>query len=213
MPQKKRNEARNESRDAASGAAPNAARRSERARTAILEAALELARDEGYARLSMEGIARRAGVGKQTIYRWWPSKAAVIFDAILDQNSQPSGEVLIPDTGDLESDLRGLIRATVAELRDAPTDRLQRALVAEIQGDLDVANDLVERLLQPQMQAVAARIEAAVLAGQASESVDPEVVLELIFGPIVHRWLLRTGELSDAYSDRLTAAVMRALRP
>jgi hypothetical protein len=63
------------------------------------------------------------------------------------------------------------------------------------------------------MQAVAARIEAAVLAGQASESVDPEVVLELIFGPIFHRWLLRTGELSDAYSDRLTAAVMRALRP
>ncbi|WP_373456817.1 MULTISPECIES: TetR/AcrR family transcriptional regulator [Brevibacterium] len=80
---------------------PNVARRSERARTAILTSALQLARDVGYSRMSIEGIAADAGVGKQTIYRWWPSKAAVVFDAILEQNSQDGGEVVIPDTGDV----------------------------------------------------------------------------------------------------------------
>ncbi|WP_373456818.1 MULTISPECIES: TetR-like C-terminal domain-containing protein [Brevibacterium] len=111
------------------------------------------------------------------------------------------------------ADLRTLIRATVTELRDASTDRLQRALVAEVQADLDVSRDLVERLLRPQMEATALRVEAAVVVGQASESVDSELVVELIFGPIFHRWLLRTGELNDAYADRLTAAVLRTIRP
>jgi AcrR family transcriptional regulator len=192
---------------------PKASRRSQRARTAILTAALEQARTLGYARMSIEGIAAAAGVGKQTIYRWWPSKAAVVFDAILDQNTQDGGEVVLPDSGDLEADLSSLIRATVAELADVSTDRLQRALVAEIQTDLDVASDLVRRLLRPQMDATVARIESAIAAGQASESVPAEIVVELIFGPILHRWLLRTGELGDAYADQLTGAVLRAVRP
>ena len=58
-------------------------RRNEASRRAILAAAFELVQEVGYAKLSIEGIAARAGVGKQTIYRWWPSKGAVLFDAFL----------------------------------------------------------------------------------------------------------------------------------
>src|SRR5690606_13055468 len=82
---------------------PGSSRRSEASRRAILTAAFELAGEVGYAKLSIEGIAARAGVGKQTIYRWWPSKGAVLFDAILSLSEGPEGSAL-PDTGDLEAD-------------------------------------------------------------------------------------------------------------
>src|SRR5690625_7665932 len=93
---------------------PDASRRSDRARRAILAATRDLVADVGYTRLTIEGIAAAAGVGKQTIYRWWRSKAAVLFDAILEANSQEEGSVVLANTGDLESDLRLVLRGPVA---------------------------------------------------------------------------------------------------
>lgn len=192
---------------------PDASRRSDRARRAILSATRELISDVGYARLSIEGIASAAGVGKQTIYRWWRSKAAVVFDAILEANSQDGGSVALPDTGDFESDLRAVLRGTVAALTEPATDRLQRAITAEIQTDLVVADELVHRLLRPQLDATAARITAAVQAGQAGESVNPQLAAELLFGPVFHRWLLRTGPLDDEFADGVLAMVLAGLWP
>lgn len=163
--------------------------------------------------MSIEGIAAAAGVGKQTIYRWWPSKAAVVFDAILEANSHEGGSVALPDTGDLESDLRLVLRETIAALKDPANDRLQRALTAEIQTDLGVADELVRRLLRPQLDATAARIRAGVQAAQIEKSVDPELAVELVFGPVFHRWLLRTGELDDEFADGVLALVLTGLRP
>ena len=82
---------------------PNPERRSDRARKAILAAALELSRDPGFEATSVEAIARRAGVGKQTIYRWWPSKGAVVLEAL---NEQAGATLAFPDTGDVVADLR-----------------------------------------------------------------------------------------------------------
>nr|WP_035719276.1 TetR/AcrR family transcriptional regulator [Gordonia shandongensis] len=192
---------------------PDASRRSERARRAILSAARGLAREVGYGRMSIEGIAAAAGVGKQTIYRWWPSKAAVLFDAILESNSFESGVVGVPDTGNLESDLRMVLRGAAAELRDPATDRLQRTLTAEVQADRAIADELVRRLLRPQLDATAARIEEGIRAGQVDSSVDPGLAVELIFGPVFHRWALRTGDLDDAFVDGLLALVLTGLRP
>lgn len=192
---------------------PDASRRSDRARRAILSATRGLVADVGYTRLSIEGIAAAAGVGKQTIYRWWPSKAAVVFDAILDANSREEGSVTLPDTGDLESDLRLVLRGTVAALADPADDRLQRAITAEIQADLAIADELVRRLLRPQLDATAARVAAGVRAGQVDGSVDPKLAAELLFGPVFHRWLLRTGELDDTFADGVLATVMTGLRP
>lgn len=192
---------------------PDSSRRSERARRAILSAARELAGEVGYARMSIEGIAAAAGVGKQTIYRWWPSKAAVVFDAILEANSHEGRSVGLPDTGDLETDLRVVLRGTVAELTDPVNDRLQRALAAEIQADLAVADELVRRLLRPQLDATAARIGEGIRAGQVDKSVDPGLAVELLFGPVFHRWLLRTGNLDDEFADDVLALVLTGLRP
>lgn len=137
----------------------------------------------------------------------------MVFDAILDSNSQEEGSVTLPDTGDLESDLRVVLRGAVAALIDPANDRLQRAITAEIQTDVAIADELVRRLLRPQLDATAARIAAGVGAGQVDDSVDPKLAVELLFGPIFHRWLLRTGELDDTYADGVLAMVMRGLRP
>lgn len=193
-------------------ATPDATRRSDRARTAILSATRDLITTKGYGKLSIEGIAAAAGVGKQTIYRWWPSKAAVVFDSILDANSD-HGSVALPDTGDLEADLRLVLRATVDELADPATDRLQRAITAEVQTDLAIAEELVRRLLRPQMEATAARIRSGIVAGQVDASADPDLVAEMLFGPIFHRWLLRTAEVDHSFADAVLATTLHGVSP
>lgn len=192
---------------------PDTSRRSDRARRAILSATRELVADVGYNRLTIEGIAAAAGVGKQTIYRWWRSKAAVLFDAILEVNSQGERVVALPDTGDLESDLRFVLRGTVAAMVEPANDRLQRAITAEIQTDIAVAEELVRLLLRPQLDACAARIASGIRAGQIDASVDAGLAVELLFGPIFHRWLLRTGELDNQFADAVLALVLTGLRP
>ncbi|MEU2143329.1 TetR/AcrR family transcriptional regulator, partial [Streptomyces globisporus] len=124
--------------------APDSSRRSDRSRRAIHDAALALVTEVGYRRTTIEGIAARAGVGKQTIYRWWPSKAAVLMDAFLDlagrsaEGAGSGGEAQsdeaaqgIPDTGDLVADLKLVLRATVDELNDPVLEAPTRALTAE----------------------------------------------------------------------------------
>src|SRR5262245_41585508 len=98
---------------------PSATRRKETSRRAIRTAAFDLVQEDGYRRTSIEALGARAGVGKQTIYRWWPSKGAVLFDAFLMLSEGAGGEPpVLPDTGDLEADLIAVLRATVDELND-----------------------------------------------------------------------------------------------
>ena len=134
--------------------------RSERSRQAILAAALELVAEVGYAKLSIEGIASRAGVGKQTIYRWWPSKGAVLFDAVLALSEDEAGDIALPDTGDLEADLKHVLRATVDEFNDPRQDRLLRALSIEIARDPALAELYAERLDAPLHERKKARLGA-----------------------------------------------------
>ncbi|MEV4813908.1 TetR/AcrR family transcriptional regulator [Micromonospora avicenniae] len=195
-------------------ATPNAARRSEASRRAILTAAFDLLQEVGYARLGIEGIAARAGVGKQTIYRWWPSKGAVIFDAFLMLSEGAEGEPpVLPDTGDLEADLTAVLRATVAELNDPRYDQPMRALATEITHDPDLAAAYAERLDGPLKEAKRQRLRSAQRAGQLIEDLDLDVAVEMIWGPVLNRWLQRTGPLTAEYTDRVVTTALNGLRP
>lgn len=193
--------------------APDPARRSERSQRAILAATRELLAEVGYARLTIEAIASRAGVGKQTIYRWWPSKGPVVFEAILAAAANADGDHALPDTGDVERDLRTVLRAIVEELGDPATDQLQRTVTAEIQHDPVLAEELVTRLLRPQIDATVERLRAAQRAGQLDPAADPALGAELLYGPVFHRWLLRTAPLDHAFADALVVQVLRGLAP
>ncbi|GAA2432013.1 TetR/AcrR family transcriptional regulator [Streptomyces lavendulocolor] len=199
--------------------APDSTRRSERSRRAIYDAALALVGEIGYAKTTIEGIAARAGVGKQTIYRWWPSKAAVLLEAFVDLGVQANeafggdAESEIPDTGDIEADLKLVLRATVDEMNDPRRDAPSRALAAEGVVNPELGARFVEQLLEPQLQLYVKRLSAAREAGQVRPEIDPRIALELFVGPLAHRWLLRTAPLTHAYADSLVEYALHGLTP
>lgn len=120
--------------------------RSEAARRAILDAAVALFVERGYDHLTIEGIARLAGVGKQTIYRWWPSKGDVIAEAILDGRLL-GGQRALPDTGDARADLARWLTDLFA-LRASPNgEALLRSLVAAAAGSAETGRRLRAEIL------------------------------------------------------------------
>ncbi|MGK4581160.1 TetR/AcrR family transcriptional regulator [Kitasatospora sp. HPMI-4] len=198
---------------ARSSSTPDPARRSERSRQAILTAAAELATELGYAKLTIEAIAARAGVGKQTIYRWWPSKGAVVFDAFLAANENEAGSLDLPDTGDLAADLRALLRPAAEQLADPAFERVGRAISAEIQLDPVLLREYRTRLLEPLLEVTKERLRSAQRAGQLAEDLDLDLAVDLVYGPLHYRWLLGTGPIDQAYADAMVEALLRALRP
>ncbi|MFD4663663.1 TetR/AcrR family transcriptional regulator [Streptomyces halstedii] len=215
----------------ASRKTPDSTRRSDRSRRAIHDAALALVGEVGYGRTTIEGIAARAGVGKQTIYRWWPSKAAVLMEAFLDladrraagtgrtgaveegRAGQTEGGAAVPDTGDLAADLKAVLRATVDELNDQVTAAPVRALAAEGIVDPALGAQFVGRLLDPRTRPYVTRLRAAQEAGEVRADVDPHIALELLLAPLTHRWLLRNLPLTHAYADRVVDHALRGLSP
>ncbi|CAM5387763.1 TetR/AcrR family transcriptional regulator [Streptomyces aurantiogriseus] len=197
---------------------PDAARRSEKSRRAIYEAALALVAEAGYPKTTIEGIAARAGVGKQTIYRWWGSKADVLLEAFLDlseQAAEAAGQVpyAIPDTGDLAADLKAVLRATVDELLDPRFEAPSRALAAEGLVNEQLAREFVAKLLEPQLQLYVDRLRSAQDAGDVRADVDPRIALELFVSPLAQRWLQHTGPISYEYTDTVVDYALHGLAP
>ncbi len=189
-------------------------RRSESSRRAILTAALELVNEVGYAKLSIEGIAARAGVGKQTIYRWWPSKGTVLFEAFLMLNEGEDGRpVALPDTGDLEADLKTVLRATVEELNDARYDEPMRALNTAIAQDSVLAAAYAERLDGPMKELKKQRLRSAQRAGQLAADLDLDVAVDMVWGPVLNRWLQRSAPLTVEYADSVVTTALSGLKP
>ncbi|GAA3121483.1 TetR/AcrR family transcriptional regulator [Streptomyces rameus] len=198
--------------------APDATRRSEKSRRAIYDAALALVGEVGYPRTTVEGIAARAGVGKQTIYRWWSSKADVLLEAFLalgEQVARTAGQepYAIPDTGDLAADLKAVLRATVDELLDPRFEVPSRALAAEGLVNEQVGREFVSKLLEPQLQLYVARLRAAQGTGEVRGDVDPRIALELFVSPLAQRWLQRTGPISYDYTDTLVEYALHGIAP
>ncbi|MFE5915781.1 TetR/AcrR family transcriptional regulator [Streptomyces sp. NPDC056468] len=199
--------------------APNSTRRSEKSRRAIYDAALALVGEVGYPRTTIEGIAARAGVGKQTIYRWWSSKADVLLEAFLDLSEQasrdagPEYEFAIPDTGDLAADLKAVLRLTVDQLKDPGFEIPSRALAAEGVVNEELGRVFVAKLLAPSLQLYVDRVRAAQEAGQVRQDVDPRIALELWVSPLAQRWLQYTGPITYEYTDTLVDYALHGIAP
>ncbi|WP_255447087.1 TetR/AcrR family transcriptional regulator [Schumannella soli] len=184
--------------------------RSENARLAILDAtASEFAR-RGYEHLTIEGIAAAAGVGKQTIYRWWRSKGDLVAEAVLEDRLL--GERFhIPDTGDLRADLATWLGEVFGMLAGPEGEGLLRSLIAAAADNADIGRRLRERIAGEGAgsgeASVTDRLRSAVAAGELATSAPVAEIAELLVGAVILRALSRTGGDREAVS-RLVAAIV-----
>ncbi|WP_256106133.1 TetR/AcrR family transcriptional regulator [Streptomyces sp. ODS05-4] len=177
---------------------------------AILRTALDLGQELGYAKLSIEAIAVRAGVGKHTIYRRWSSKGALLLDAVL---SLGQSSLDYPDTGNVAADLRQQIYAAVDLLAAPPLRPLFQALVGEAQHDPGLAAALNERFITPQADKTIARLESARDQGQLGTGFDLDLAMAILSGPLYFRLLITQEPLTHAYVDRVLDALFIGMGP
>ena len=171
---------------------------------AILTATLQLLKEKRLRDITIEEIARRAGVGKMTIYKWWPSKAYVALDAFKETTNRM---ILVPDTGDAERDLAELLRSSMSFYSSA-TGRIFGEFLAESQSDPEFAVLFRERFLKPRRDATRKVLDRAMKRGEIDHTLDQEVVLDLIFGPMVFRLMASHGPLNKTEADAMISIVL-----
>jgi AcrR family transcriptional regulator len=172
-----------------------------------VRAARELLDRRGFQRLTIEGIAERAGVGKSTIYRWWPSKAAVVMDAVLEA---ASARIPFPDTGTARDDLRLQIASVIELYTKSKTGRGIRTLIAESQHDPTLAESLRDRFIASRRADAATVFERGIERGELRPELDIGVAIDALYGAVYYRLLVSHAPLDAAYADTLVDQVFPA---
>jgi AcrR family transcriptional regulator len=178
-------------------------RRNSESEEAILKATFELLKEKPLRDIAIEAIARRAGVGKMTIYKWWPGKAYVALDAyrgVIERN------IPIADTGDVKRDLADLLRSAML-LSGSPDGRIFGQFLAETQSDPEFARFFREDFLKPRRDAIQKLLGRAVRRGEIDSTVNKELVLDLLFGPVIFRMMAGYGP-ARMEADTIISTVM-----
>ncbi|MFD2469614.1 TetR/AcrR family transcriptional regulator [Amycolatopsis silviterrae] len=158
-------------------------RRDEAARVAVLHAADDLLVEHGFGALTVEAIARRAGVAKQTIYRWWPSKVEILLDTLIEDTAK---RLPVPTELPTASGIRAYLRDFADFLAADPAGKCLLTLLAEAQHDPGTAASFHERYLEPRRIAEIEMLTRATEAGEVSPVLGPEATMDALLGPIVY---------------------------
>ncbi|HEY3481772.1 MAG TPA: TetR/AcrR family transcriptional regulator [Streptomyces sp.] len=184
--------------------------RSETARRAVLDAALQLCQSGGYQALTIKGIAETAGVGRQTVYRWWPAKQDVLLDALRDLGLRKA-EHLDPDSGDTLRDLRALLTATFA-LTHQVTGKALIGLMAEAQHDPELSHRLQSTVIGPRRHALRTLLARGVERGELSDAdISLDLVVDFAFGTMWYRLISHHAPVDTDLAGQITAAVATLL--
>jgi AcrR family transcriptional regulator len=177
---------------------------------AIITATFAELAETGYARMSMEAIARRAGVGKAALYRRWPSKQDMLTDLI----GQAVREALppTPDTGALRTDLREMLGTIRTQLSNPLVSRIGPGLLAEAGHSEALREAVYEGIATPRRAAARALLQAAIERGELPAELDVELGMDLLMAPLAFRMLITHGPADDTYLDTVTNAIEAALR-
>jgi len=174
---------------------------------AVLQATRELLVTLGYRRLALDAVARRAGVSRTTLRLRWKSKAELVFDAV-----SPDPEVLrVPNTGSLETDIRGCVDNTVTLFRSAPMRAAFQGLVDDVRNYPAVRVALAEQIYLPSIEAFSGLVSRAVARGEIQRPVDPGVLFDVIAGSLLYR-LTVSGEDPARLADQLVGILTAGLR-
>lgn len=183
--------------------------RSEAAREAILRAADDLLAEKGFAGVTIEGIAAKAGVGKQTIYRWWSSKTDILMDAFLEDAAE---DLTPPDLGDLETDLRRHLRNSAEFLSKSDAGAVFRALVAEAQHDKQLAARLRSQYLGEQRRRDSLPLRRAMERGEISLEINLDMAIDQLIAPIHYRILVTGEPVTPSFTDHLVQRFLAQIK-
>lgn len=183
-------------------------RRSERSHQAILTAATELLEEKGYVNTSIEGIARRAGVGKQTIYRWWSSKAALIMEAY---TAKAVCNMSVPDTGSVRRDLCHILNQLFAVLTTKAAGAVMNGIMAQAQTDRDLAVAFREKFIYTPQEIMLAILNRGIERGELHSNLNLELIMDMLYGPVWYRLLLKNGALDTAFTEELVTQLLRGI--
>jgi AcrR family transcriptional regulator len=179
-----------------------------RGHDAIMDAVYALLQERSVRELSMEAVAKRAGVGKPTLYKWWPTKAALVFAMFHERLArQPEAR----PAASVEAFMRQRVRRLIVEFHDL-FGKVVAELIAEGQSDPKVLQELYDQHIGVRRAHAVVEIEKATRSGEFSGETDAELLVDQIFGPIYYRMLLGITPLDQAFGDALLDQVLVGVR-
>jgi AcrR family transcriptional regulator len=191
------------------GTRPPGRPRSEESRRAILHSTLKLLkRDGGFAELSIEAIAADANVGKTTVYRWWPTKAALVADAF---SASADEELRFPNTGSVQNDMSLQMRRLI-RIFQSKRGRVVAALLAGGQSDPELIEAFRERFLWPRRRQAYQTLQRGIDRGELPAGSDLNLILDSLYGPIYMRFLIRHFKLEESFADEICGLVLQNLK-
>jgi len=191
------------------GKRPPGRPRSEQARQAILRTTLKILGKNGFSDFKIEEVAAHASVGKATVYRWWPNKVALIADAFASSTTR---KLRFPDTGSVYADMSQQMRQLIKVFRSR-RGRIVSAILAAGQSDKDLIEAFRERFLWPRRREAYATLRRGIERGELRKGLDPDLLLDSLYGPIYMRFLIQHDRLTPEFVDRLCELVLDGVRP
>jgi AcrR family transcriptional regulator len=175
---------------------------------AILNAVYEILQEKSVREMTIEEVARRAKVGKPTIYKWWPSKAALVMDMF---EERIAGELAVPGAKSAEDAIRTQVRELI-RLLDGFFGKVAAEIIAEGQSDPEVLREYHERYMSKRRAFSLEVIERARASGEFPRQIDPDLLIDMIYGPIYYRHLVRHRPLDRAFGEELVDHLMAYLK-
>jgi AcrR family transcriptional regulator len=204
-----RNAGARNGRNGTNGKRPPGRPRSEESHQSILRSTLKLLIHHGaLAELSIEAIAADANVGKTTVYRWWPTKAALVADAFFASAEE---ELQFPNTGSVQRDMSLQMRRVIRIFR-SERGKVVAALLAGGQSDPELLEAFRERFLWPKRRQAYQTLQRGIDRGELPADSDLDLILDSLYGPIYMRFLIRHDKLDEGFVDDLCGLVLEGLK-
>ena len=175
---------------------------------AIIDAVYALLQEKSVRDLTMEEVAKRAKVGKPTLYKWWPTKATLVL-AMLCERMAPNLEK--PSDRTAEESLRFRVRRLI-DAFNGPFGKIVAGVIAESQSEPGILQQFFTRWVSPRRTATIAELQRGKNTGELRSDAEPELLNDAIFGAIYYRLLLRSGPLTKRFGEELVEQVIRGHR-
>jgi AcrR family transcriptional regulator len=182
--------------------------RSEKTEKAILAAAYKLLMEDGFQSVTVDSIAKEAGVSKATIYKWWPNKASVVADSFFAAAQQ---RIHTPDTGSVEKDLL-LQLGNLSDFLETDRGRVITELIAQGQFDQDVANAYRTRYFAPRRLEAREILQRGLDRGELKKDMNIELSIDLIFAPLFYRMLVTGAEVDSDFIKNVVFYVLSGIK-